>query len=482
MNPSEHKAKTVSGLKWNAINQFLSQVITFGVGILLMRLLTPNDFGLIAMVTVFSGFVAIFKDFGLTQSLIQKKVIDVTDKSTIFFSNIILGLLLTLLLFLSANFIALFYDATELNGITKAIAIVFTINALGMVHLAILRRQLEFKKLFFINFFTVIFGGICAIYLALSDYGVWTLVYQQIITSLSRTLLAWVINKWRPSFIFSFQVLRGHLKFGLPLFANNSFNYWSRNADNLLIGKFLNSQALGLYSRAYNLMMLPITQVSRVVSGVMMPSLSIIQSDKERVKLIYLKMTRIIGFITFPLMGILFITAFPAVSLLFGEKWIERTPLLKFFAVIGAMQSLGSLSGTIYLSQGKTMLQFKVNLFVSFVNIIAFIIGVQISVLAVAQAYLIANLINVVPSYYFMGKIIDLSLKEILDNIKSHIFISILMVVIGLLTLNLLISLPNYAQVLLLVVEYLIGWLVLMKFFNSALVNELAVTFKEVIK
>ena len=479
MDLIEHKKKTVTGLKWNMISQVVTQIVTFGIGILLMRLLSPNDFGLIGMVTVFSGFVAIFKDFGLTHSLIQKKHINLVDKSTIFYANVIIGALLTIVLFVAAKYIASFYNSDQLYDITKTIAFIFIIKSLGMVHFALLKRKLEFKKIFYINSFTVIFGGAFSVYLALNNYGVWTLVYQQIITSLSSTILVWVINSWKPDFVFSFKALKSHLQFGLPLLVSSNITYWSRNVDNLLIGKFFSSQALGLYSRAYNLMMLPITQVSRVVSTVMLPSLSIIQEDRIRVKILYLKMARTIAFITFPMMGILFVATHPLIELVFGVKWLGIIPLLKLFAVMGASQSIGTLSGVIYISQAKTKLQFKVSAFNTTIIIIAFIIGVQISLYAIALAYLIAHLITLFPMYFYMGKIINLTLKKILLNILPHILIAIFLTILGVFTSNYIKDFINPFQIMILSIEYLVGWLILMKILRPKLFNEFLETLKE---
>lgn len=480
MKVEEHKQKTVSALKWNMLNQVITQIVTFGIGILLMRLLKPTEFGLLGMVAVFSGFMNVFNNFGLGTALIQKKEIDEKDKSTIFYVNVAIGIFLTLILFFGSNFIASFYNTPKLERIAKYISVIFTIQALGMIHLTLLRKELDYKKIFIIKTITVIIGGSFALYFALNNYGVWTLVYQQIITGLLGTILVWLLVSWRPRFVFSIEHLKGHLKFSLPLLGTNTFNYWTRNADNLLIGKFLGSQSLGLYSRAYNLMMLPITQVSRVISTVMMPSLSLIQDDKKRIKTIYLKISRVIAFVTFPMMGILFATAKPLVTFAFGENWMGIVFLLKVFSFIGALQSIITLSGNIFISQGKTKLQFQLKIFTSIVVITAFLISVQFGINAVAIAYLGSFLINLFPNLFFMGKLIDLNINDIFKNLKPHIVLTIVLTIFAMFLIKYLSDSSDLIQIFFCSSLFSLGWVLYFKWFNKKIYNEILILLREI--
>ena len=479
MNPNEHKKKTVTGLKWNIISQIVTQGATFAIGVLLMRLLNPSDFGVIAMITVFIALANIFKDFGLTKSLIQKKEIGDLDKNTVFYTNLLVGIILTSILVFSSKYIAYFYDTPKLSKITKVIATLFFIQSFGMVHHALMIKELNFKKVFIVRIITVIVGGSFAVFFAFSGYGVWTLVYQQIISAVVNVIVVWVMIKWRPKYTFSYVNLKSHLRFGLPLLGNNILTYWSRNADNLFIGKFLNSGALGLYSRGYNLMMMPINQVTKVISNVMLPSFSLIQGDTYRIQSIYLKMARIIAFVTFPMMGILFVTSKPMVFFVFGEKWEAIIPLLKIFSIIGAFQSLGALNGVIYVSTGMTARQFWINIFVSIVNTIAFIIGVQFNIYAVVIAYLIANLISIIPSYYYLGKIINLTLITIFLNISSHLLIVLILIVAGHYTGNLIQNYSDLFQIVVLTLEFTFGWLVLMLLINPKIISEIKILARD---
>lgn len=482
MKHHEHKVKTVSALKWNALNQMITQALTLGIGILLMRLIEPEEFGLLGMVAVFTGFMNVLANFGLATSLVQKKQIDELDKSTVFYVNLLLGIFLTAILFFGSNYIATFYNSPELSRIAKYMSILFTTQAFGMIQSTMLRRELNYRLMFFINLIAALIGGGLAIYLALHNYRVWTLVYQQLTVSISTSILLWFIIRWYPKFVFSLSRLKEHLKFSVPLFGTNTLNYWARNADNLLIGKFLGAGALGLYSKAYALMMMPLTKISGVISSVMLSSFSLIQDDKERIKTIYLKINRIIAFITFPMMGILFVAAKPLVNFALGDKWIDMVFLLKAFAFVGAVQSILALNGNIFISQGKTKTLFYLRLFTSVIIIVAILIGVQYGINEVAIAYLIAIIINFIPVQYILTKIIDLSLVDFLNSIRIHFISVIVLVLMGLFLLKYIDAYPDYVQIISITILFCAGWILLFKIFNAKLLKEIYIMLKEIIK
>ena len=252
-----------------------------------------------------------------------------------------------------------------------------------------------------------------------------------------------------------------------------SVNYWSRNADNLLIGRFLGADVLGIYSRAYSIMMLPLSRVSGVISSVMFPSLSIIQDDLARVKKIYLKVSRVIAFFTFPMMGILIVVAEPFVKLVLGEQWLGMVPVLQILSIVGALQSVATLNGNIYMSQGKTALDFKVNVVSNFIIVLAFFIGVQYGILEVAWAYLIAIIIILLPQWYIMGRLISCQLLEIIKNILPHTFIAVALTIGSSLTQGAIADTTNLIKLIVGVVEFGTGWLLFMWAFNKNNFNEI---------
>ncbi len=476
-----HKKKTVSALKWNAINQMVTQMFTLGIGILLMRLIEPEEFGLLGMVAVFTGFMNVIANFGLATSLIQKKEVDELDKSTIFYVNLVVGIFLTLLLFFSSTYIAKFYNTPELTRIAKYLSILFTTQAFGMIPSTMLRREMNYRLMFFMNLFASVTSGSLAIYLALHDFGVWTLVYQQLTASILTTVVLWYIIRWYPKLIFSYDRLKQHMGFSLPLFGTNTLNYWSRNADNLLIGKFLGAGALGMYSKAYALMMLPLTKISSVISSVMLSSFSLIQDDKERIKTIYLKISRVIAFITFPMMGILFVVAKPLVAFAFGDKWMGIVDLLKILSFVGALQSIVVLNGNIFISQGKTIILFKVRIITNILTILAFLIAIQFGINAVAIAYLITNVIIFLPVQKVISTIIDLTIKEFLINLQTHFISLIVLVFANIFLLKHIDTYPDFIQIIIISIIFLFGWFISFRIFNKKILKEFNIIKKELI-
>lgn len=458
-----HKQKTVSALKWSLLNQLISQGAIFVIGVILMREIDPNQFGLLGMVTVITGFFNVFRDFGLSSSLIQHKSITDVDKNTLFWFSLFIGIFLATLLFLSSYAIGAFYNEKQLVSLTQTIAIVFIIQSISNTPNALLTKQMQFDKLFWVNTSSVVIAGSAAIMLAINNYGVWALIYQQIIAATVALVMLWILIDFRPKFFFSSTILKKHLKFGGPLLGTQTINYWARNSDNLLIGKFLGTAPLGLYSRAYSIMMLPIANVSRVISNVMFPSFSQIQEDREQIKTIYLKMVRVIAFVTFPMMGILFLVAEPLTLLVFGERWKELIPLIKILSIVGALQSIGTLNGNIFLSQGKTKLQFKINIITGALVATTFAIAVQYNIAIVAKAYLGVTLLIIVPVWYIMGKLIALKLGEIIQNITPHLFSVLLIVLLGIQFLQYISTFDKVYQIGIISVYFVFSWVILFR-------------------
>jgi O-antigen/teichoic acid export membrane protein len=245
VNQTEHKKQTVSGLKWNMLNQLIGQGLSILVNIIMMRLLKPEDFGLIGMITVFSGFLVVFRNFGLGNSLIQKQSTDKLDEDTIFWTNVSTGLLFTLLLVLLAPVISNFYNEPLLVGLIYAISITFLIQSLGTIQDAILKKKMLFKKLFFVNTISIVIASTIALFSAYMGLGVWALIAQQVTIALVSVVILWIISPWKPKFQFCLEKLKCHLGFGASLVGSQSVGYWTRNADNLLIGKFLGADSLG---------------------------------------------------------------------------------------------------------------------------------------------------------------------------------------------------------------------------------------------
>lgn len=423
------KQKTISGIQWSAGTNLFKQAMQITVSVILIRILSPTDFGLLGMVMVFVGFARVFADLGFGTALIQRDTLEEVHLSTVFFINTIIGIILTGIACFLAPLIAMFYQEPELKKITMAISASFLLTSSAIVHRAILTRSMDFKALAIVETFSIGIAGIFAIILAYFNFGVWSLVWQSIISSTVALVLLWILNDWRPAFKTSINAGRGLLAFSGNLLGFNVFNYWVRNIDDLLIGRIFGSAGLGLYTRAYSLMLLPLSQISVAVGQVMLPMLSKIQDDTTRVRYLYLSTIRIIALITFPMMIGLFVVADLFVIVLFGSKWISLIPILRVFCLVGMLQSIGTTVGWIYTSQGRTDLQFRWGLVAGFFVILSIIIGIYIgSILSVAVCYTITSgVILAYHNYTIPGKLINMTFQDVFRSVSGVFGCSILM-------------------------------------------------------
>lgn len=422
--------KTIQGVKWVSVSQFVRQIFTIMVSVFLARLLTPKDFGLIAMTVVVTNFINIFKDFGLTYAIIQKKNLTMEQLSTSFWLNVFVGLALAVILLIISPAVALFYNEPKLKLVTMFLSITFFTSSFGIIHSSLLSKEMKFGFLSIIEMAAIVISGALAIAMAFSGFGVWALVAQQVIYSIVFLIYIWIAVPWRPKFIFQWGSLRELFNFGLNLTGFNFVNYFSRNLDNLIVGKFLGASLLGFYDLAYKLLTLPIQQISTVLGKVMFPALSSVQEDKEAVRRGYLKGTKYISVTSFPLMIGLLVVAPEFVKIIFGPQWQRSIFLVQIFALIGLLQSILTTTGWIYTSQGRTDIMFRWSIFSVFAGIPIFIIGLKWNIEGVAVAYAIATLLLMYPGFFIPFKLIDLKVKDFLLQFRDIFLLSSFMGII----------------------------------------------------
>ena len=422
------KDQAVLGIEWTAGAKVAKLILQFIISVVLARLLTPKDFGLIGMIVVFTGFAALFSEMGFGTALIQRKVIEERHLSSIFWLNIVVGLILTCIFFAAAPLVSKLYSEPRLKTLTMLVSINFFLSSFKVVQFSILSRSMDFRKLAIIETITMFIAGFFAITLALFGYGVWSLAWQMIVTTIIGVILFWLSTEWKPRFQFDKNAVKELLGFSGNLLGFNVFNYWARNLDNLLVGKFISSTGLGIYSRAYGLMLMPLSQISATLGRVLFPSLSRTQDDKALTKRIYLKTVGAIALITLPMMTGLFVVADSFVLALLGPKWVSVVPVLRILCLVGIMQSLATTVGWIYSSQGRTDLMFRWGMVAGTIGIISFIIGIWIgSVVAVAYCYAIANILLLYPNFAIPGKLINMTFSEVLRSVSAKLGCALLM-------------------------------------------------------
>ncbi|MEL6864616.1 MAG: lipopolysaccharide biosynthesis protein [Bacteroidota bacterium] len=420
MDKGQHKRQTIEGARWAVRDQVTNQLINFGVGIALARLLGPEVFGLFAMVMIIIGFLGVFKDLGLPEAIIQDQALDQQKLSAAFWLQVLFSLFLVAFLALMAKPIALFYQKAILQDLTWLIALSFIFEALYASQSALLQKQLNFQKLFYINVVATAVAGGVAVGMALTGYGIWSLVARLLLFSATSLLLFWITSGWWPQLSMGREAIQPLLNFSLPLKASQILNYIVRNIDDLLIGKYLGAAELGAYNRAYTIMLMPLQHLSNVVTKVMFPALSQIQSDKETVRQIFLKMGRVVASITFPAMAILAILSAPFILAILGEEWSATIPVLQILCILGATQSIGTFNGIIFQSQGATKAHFRLHLLTK-----PFLIGMislgflyTRSISGVALFYMIGSLITLIISWRVVSRLVGSNLGELLGNLR----------------------------------------------------------------
>ena len=466
----------IKGVKWASVSQMGRQIIQYTTTIILAALLTPSDFGLMAMAIVIIRFLEIFKDLGTAAAIIQNQNLSEESLSSIFWVNVGFGVLVAILVFLAAPLGAEFYNNMKVENILKVLSISFIFSSFGIVHKKLLEKELKFDLLAKIELIGVAIGAVVGITLALLEFGVWSLVFQSLAIAVITTSLLWIINSWRPKIFFSYPKIKPIISYSLNLLGYNVFNYFVRNADYLLIGKYLGERELGHYYLAYKIMLYPLQNISLVVSRVLFPIYSKIQNDNERFRKIYTKVANAISFLTFPLMiGVFALGDLFAVTF-FNEKWDTAllAILLMILAPVGLIQSIATTTGSIYQAKGKTDWMFRWGVISGVIYISGFLIGLNWGVIGVAVSYLISSIILIYPVFAIPFKLIELKVINF-TKIFTHIFsFSLIMGIIVIIGKEFLIK--DFNSTTLLIVLAVFGFIIytlLIILFNKKQVYEI---------
>lgn len=353
------KRRTISGVVWSAIHKFANVLLGFISGIVLARLLTPHDYGVIGMLTIFLAVSNTFIDGGFGSALIQKKNATEEDYSTIFFWNLGLSVFLYLVLFACAPLIASFYNLPLLSDVLRVEGLVLIINAARIVQHNQLRKRLEFKKVALINVSSHLFALIMTIYLAWSGWGVWALVAQQLLVGALATVFYWIVGRWRPLLVFSNQSFKELFSFGGFILLSNLFNTLCNNIQGLLIGKAYNADTLGYYTKARVTEGYASTLISNIVEQVCYPVFSETQDNKVRMISVLRKFIGVTAFVTYPLMILLIVLAKPIILLLYSEKWLPCVPYFQILCLAGLAVSLQNINYYAIAAIGYSKTLFK---------------------------------------------------------------------------------------------------------------------------
>lgn len=402
-----------------------------------MRLLLPEDYGVYSIAAAVTTFGGIVINAGFGEALIHKTDITQEDTFSVFWLTMLLaGFFVSIINFI-AKPVAAFYDVSNLEWVLRTLSISFMIAPLSSVPNMLLLKALRMNTVAIIQIVSQITSTLIMIILAFAGSGVWSLVIGSVVNTLIRTVLLLHTTGWYPTLQFNLKAIRDLLGFTLSFLGFRFASYLARNIDSFVLGRVFNTVDLGLYNRAYGLMMFPTSNLANSLTQVMFPALATIKDDKERVKNAYLHTLRLIVFLISPMMFGLVVLAEPLVMTIYGENWHGMISILQLLAPIGVIQSIVSTTYWIYLSQGKTGRMLGLELFNLGGTLGALLIGIFLgSIEAVAFGYLVVNIILFYPSMLISGRLINLRFHELIRHLWMFFFYTMLMSIVLIIVLK----------------------------------------------
>jgi len=423
---SNLKQKTVTGLIWSFTDSFANYGVQFLVGIILARILSPREFGLIGMLTIFIAISQSFIDSGFTSALIRKNNCTQKDYSTVFIFNFLVSVIFFFVLFFSAGAVSSFFNEPQLKELLQVLGLSLIFSAFGIIHRTILTKRIDFKTQTKVSLVASIGSGVIAIAMALTGFGVWSLIALTISRFTLNSLFLWIWNKWRPDWVFSRQSFNELFGFGSKLLVSGLINTIYRNVYYLVIGKYFSAVELGYYTRADQFKAFPSQNLNAIISRVSYPILSSIQNDKVQLKAIYKKLIRSTMLLTFVLMMGMAAVAKPMILTLIGEKWLPAVVYLQMLCFVGMFYPLHALNLNMLQVQGRSDLFLRLEIIKKILAIPVIIIGIYYGIKAMIIGMMLNTLIAYYLNSYWSGKFIGYSFQEQVKDILPSFLLAAL--------------------------------------------------------
>ena len=390
---SSLKQQTISGVLWSALQKFGTMGVALISNFVLARLLSPDDYGCIGILAIFIIVANTFVVGGFAGALVQKKEPTDEDYSTVFYWNVVVAVLLYVGLYFSAKYIAAFYKISLLQPVLKVQGVVLVINALSVVQLNKLRKELNFKSMSVVQLVATVVSVVVAVVMACYGYGVWSLVAQQLVVSFITTALLWYVSPWRPVLCFSLKSFKALFAYGAFLLFSDLLNSICENIQGLIIGRRYSVADMGFYSQARKMEEVPTITISHVVATVTFPVFAKLQNDKERLYWAVRRSLRLMNFVNFPLMILLMVVAEPLFIILFSDKWVDSVPYFRILCVAGLVNCLQSVNYQVTAAVGRSKALFRWNIVKRVVGLLLLFVGMYWGVEGVLWA--------VVAGFYF---------------------------------------------------------------------------------
>jgi O-antigen/teichoic acid export membrane protein len=418
--------KTVHALSWSFVETVARMGVQFAIGVIMARLLAPEQFGLIAMLTIFTAVSQSFLDSGFGSAIIQKRDVSQTDFCSVFYFNLAMGLAVVGLLFLAAPWIAAFYRQPALTSLLRVLSLTIVINSFGLVQNAIITKSIDFKTSTKVSMIAGIMSGVIGISMALAGYGVWSLVVQQVASAFFRTASLWVCSSWRPILVFSLTALKGLFSFGSRMLVSSVLNQFFENVYPLVIGRLFSAADLGYFSRAKSLNDLPSQTLSSMVGRVTFPVFSTIQDNPARLKRGLRKALTTLVMVNFPVMIGLAVVAYPLVQVLLTAKWLPSVGYLQLLCVAGLLYPLHLLNLNVLQAMGHSDLFLRLEIVKKIMIVLNIAVTWRWGISALVYGMVINSLLAYYLNSYYTGRLIDYSLREQVKDLLPYLAVSVL--------------------------------------------------------
>ena len=421
------RQRTLRALSWSFAESIGLQVVRFGIGIVLTRTLLPSEFGQIAMVMVFVVVSQTLLDGGFASALIQKQDVTALDKSSVFYFNVVMGVLYSIMLWSAAPWVADFYSQPILRELLRALTLALLLTSLGLVHSTLLIRNINFKTEFKVSLTAATLSGIIGITLAVRGFGVWSLVAQQIAHALFRVLTLWLVVDWRPSLAFSITALRGMFGFGSRLAISNVLNQVFENVYYIVIGRLFSAGDLGFFTRAKTLQDLPSGVLSNMVSRVTLPVFASIQNDQARVKNGLKQALTMTMMANTPIMLGMAVVSDPLIRVLFGPSWLPAVPYFQLLCLTGLLLPLHVMNLNVLTALGRADLFLRLELIKKGLIVGSILLTWQYGILGLIWGMVVVSVVAYGINSYYSGQLVGYSLPSQIKDVFPYLAVGLWM-------------------------------------------------------
>ena len=434
----ELKQKTVKGTVWSAVERFSVQGVQFIVMIVMARILTPEDYGLVGMLAIFLAVSQSLIDSGFSQALIRKMDRTEIDNCTVFYFNIVVGLVLYLILYFLAPLVAKFYDAPAITSIMRVICISVIINSLVVVQRALYTVNIDFKTQAKASLSAAIVSGIIGITMAYKGFGVWSIVTQQLTNLGINAGLLWLFSKWRPRLLYSWKSFRELFSFGSKLMLSGLLDTLYKNIYTLVIGKVFNASSLGHYTRAHQFADFPSSNLTGIMQRVTYPVLCNIQEDDERLKNVYRRFLKLSAFIIFPLMLGLSAVSEPFVEIFIGRQWSYCSSLLQILCFSMMWFPIHAINLNLLQVKGRSDLFLRLEVIKKTIGIAILCVTIPMGLTVMCFGQIISSIVALIINTYYTGKLIDIGFFKQMKDLLPITLLSLAMFAVVLAVVNLI--------------------------------------------